>query len=202
MYVMHSLNLGQGSKPAGRIEWRRILQYFAPYWRQEVFILVIILFTSALGQLPPLFTKWIIDGAIAGKDLRQLLLDVGGMVGSALLASAIGGWQGYLNAFVGEGIMRDMRDALVTHLHSMPLSFFTSTKTGEIMNRVSSDVDNIEVEHGDLIDRVRKGEPPGRQTPAANPKQSPDKRGRHASSLRQVSHHKRDEHESNHDVNR
>ncbi|PZR63082.1 MAG: ABC transporter [Candidatus Eremiobacter antarcticus] len=144
MYVMHSLNLGQGSKPAGRIEWRRILRYFAPYWRQEVFILSCILFTSVLGQLPPLFTKWIIDGAIAGKNLHQLLLDVGGMVGAALLASAIGGWQGYLNAFVGEGIMRDMRDALVTHLHSMPLSFFTSTKTGEIMNRVSNDVDAVD----------------------------------------------------------
>ncbi len=61
-----------------------------------------------------------------------------------MLASAIGAWQGYLNAYVGEGIMRDMRDALVKHLHGMPLSFFTSTKTGEIMNRVSSDVDAID----------------------------------------------------------
>ena len=40
--------------------------------------------------------------------------------------------------------MRDMRDALVRHLHSMSLAFFTSTKTGEIMNRVSSDVDAVD----------------------------------------------------------
>jgi ATP-binding cassette subfamily B protein len=40
--------------------------------------------------------------------------------------------------------MRDIRTSLVNHLHRMPLSFFTGTKTGEIMNRVSSDVDNID----------------------------------------------------------
>ena len=144
MYLLHGLNMGDGSKRPRRIDWRRVLGYFVRYWRQEALILLCIVFTSLLGQLPPLFTKLIIDGAIAGKNVHQLVLYVGGMVAAALLASAIGGWQGYLNAFVGEGIMRDMRDALVRHLHSMSLAFFTSTKTGEIMNRVSSDVDAVD----------------------------------------------------------
>ena len=52
--------------------------------------------------------------------------------------------QGYLNSVVGEGIMRDIRTSLVAHLHRMPLNFFTGTKTGEIMNRVSNDVDNVD----------------------------------------------------------
>ena len=144
MYLMHGMNLGQDPKPPRNIDWRRILRYFAPYWRQELFVLICIFIISVLGQLPPLLTKFIIDGAIAGKNVHLLFLYVGGMVAAALIASAIGGWQGYLNAFVGEGIMRDMRDALVRHLHSMSLGFFTSTKTGEIMNRVSNDVDAVD----------------------------------------------------------
>jgi ATP-binding cassette subfamily B protein len=40
--------------------------------------------------------------------------------------------------------MRDIRTSLVSHLHRMPISFFTNTKTGEIMNRVSNDVDNVD----------------------------------------------------------
>src|ERR1700736_6833876 len=152
MYLMHGMNLGQSPKPPRNIDWRRVLRYFAPYWRQELFVLICIFATSVLGQLPPLLTKFIIDGAIAGKSVHLLLLYVGGMVAAALVASAIGGWQGYLNAFVGEGIMRDMRDALVRHLHSMSLGFFTSTKTGEIMNRVSNDVDAVDnVEPGTLF---------------------------------------------------
>ena len=40
--------------------------------------------------------------------------------------------------------MRDIRTTLVGHLHRMPLQFFSGTKTGEIMNRVSNDVDNVD----------------------------------------------------------
>ena len=127
-----------------RVDMRRILAYFAPYWREEVLVLGCIFVTSALGALPPYFTKLIIDGAIRHGDARELAIYVGLMIVSALVATGIGTWQGYLNALVGEGIMRDMRDALVRHLHRMPLSFFASTKTGEIMNRVSNDVDAVD----------------------------------------------------------
>lgn len=133
-----------GPKVRKRVDLRRILAYFAPYWRQELLVLVCILLTSVLGLLPPYFTKLIIDVSFASHDVRSLALFVGGMIAAALVAAGIGAWQGYLNAYVGEGIMRDMRDALVQHLHRMPLSFFTSTKTGEIMNRVSNDVDNVD----------------------------------------------------------
>ena len=145
MYLMYGAGAGgDGAKRPTRIEGRRILRYFAPYWRQEFLVFLCILVATSLGQLPPLFTKWIIDVSIAARDIHGLLVNVGGMVAVALAVAVIGIWQGYLNAAVGEGIMRDMRDALVQHLHRMPLSFFASTKTGEIMNRVSSDVDAID----------------------------------------------------------
>jgi ATP-binding cassette subfamily B protein len=76
--------------------------------------------------------------------MRAVWTDVGGMAGSAIVAAVILVYQGYLNSLVGEGIMRDIRTSLVAHLHRMPLAFFTGTKTGEIMNRVSNDVDNID----------------------------------------------------------
>ena len=143
--ILHGRSFGPGDgKTTPRVDLRRVARYFAPYVREEILALICILVSGGLGVLPPLFTLRIIDSAIPHHDIRELLLDVGGMVASALISSAIGGWQGYLNACVGEGIMRDMRDALVRHLHGMPLSFFTSTKTGEIMNRVSSDVDAID----------------------------------------------------------
>ncbi|MDB5073298.1 MAG: transporter, partial [Candidatus Eremiobacteraeota bacterium] len=131
-------------KVTRRVDVRRIVAFFRPYLMQEVLVLVCILFVAVLGLLPPLFTKWLIDGAIPAHDMHGVWLDVGGMVASAILAGAIGVYQGYLNSLVGEGIMRDIRTSLVAHLHRMPLSFFTGTKTGEIMNRVSSDVDNID----------------------------------------------------------
>lgn len=126
------------------VEWRRIGALFLPYWQKEAAVLACILVGALLGLGPTIFTKWLIDDALARRDATALALDVGGMVATAIVAGLIGVYQGFLNSYVGEGIMRDMRTNLVSHLHRMPISFFTSTKTGEIMNRVSSDVDNID----------------------------------------------------------
>ena len=142
-------------KVTRRVELRRILAFFRPYLVEESLVLVCILIGSLLGLLPPLFTMWLIDGAIPAHDMHAIEFNVGGMVASALAAGVIGVYQGYLNSFVGEGIMRDIRTSLVNHLHRMPLSFFTETKTGEIMNRVSSDVDNVDnVVTGTLVSIV------------------------------------------------
>ncbi len=137
------------------VDWRRVAGFFKPYLAQETAVLVCILVVALLGLLPPLVTKWLIDGPIAHKDLGGVALDVGLMVASALAAGFVGVYQGYLNSLVGEGIMRDIRTSLVDHLHRMPISFFTNTKTGEIMNRVSNDVDNIDnVVTGTLVSIV------------------------------------------------
>jgi ATP-binding cassette subfamily B protein len=142
-------------KVRGKIPWRRVGAFFRPYWRQEVAVLVAILVGAALGLAPPLLTKNLIDVALGQHDLHLLFLDVGGMVAAAAVAALLGVYQGYLNSLVGEGIMRDIRTSLVSHLHRMPISFFTNTKTGEIMNRVSSDVDNIDnVVTGTLVSIV------------------------------------------------
>jgi len=127
-----------------KIDWRRLGRLFLPYWRQEALVLVCIIIASALGLAPALFTRSLIDGALGHHDVHGLWFAVGGMIVAALLAALIGVYQGYLNSLVGEGIMRDIRTSLVSHLHRMPIAFFTSTKTGEIMNRVSNDVDNVD----------------------------------------------------------
>jgi ATP-binding cassette subfamily B protein len=131
-------------QPKRKVDLRRIASFFAPYWREEALIFVCIVVVSVLGLFPPLFTKWLIDDAIPQHSLQLVLIYVGAMIASAIVAGIIGVAQGYLNSYVGEGIMRDIRTSLVSHLHKMPISFFTNTKTGEIMNRVSSDVDNID----------------------------------------------------------
>jgi ATP-binding cassette subfamily B protein len=142
-------------KVTRRVDLRRILAFFRPYLPQEAQVLACILVVALLGLLPPLFTRWLIDGAIPAHDMRAVGLAAGGMVASAVVAGALGVYQGFLNSLIGEGIMRDIRTSLVAHLHRMPLSFFTGTKTGEIMNRVSNDVDNIDnVVTGTLVSIV------------------------------------------------
>ncbi|HLH94655.1 MAG TPA: ABC transporter ATP-binding protein [Xanthobacteraceae bacterium] len=129
---------------AKKVDWPRIARLFLPYWRAQLATFACIIAGATLGLLPPLFSINLIDKAIPSGSMQQVFLDVGGMIGSALIAGLVGVYQGYLNSLVGEGIMRDIRTSMVAHLHLMSLSFFTNTKTGEIMNRVSNDVDSVD----------------------------------------------------------
>ena len=125
-------------------DWRRINGLFKRYWAQQAQLLVCILISSLIGLLPALLTKSIIDEAIPRHDFKLLATYVVIMVLAALISAGLGVVAGYFNSVIGEGIIRDIRSELVTHLHKLPLSFFAGTKTGEIMNRVSSDIESID----------------------------------------------------------
>src|SRR5438270_1107402 len=139
-------NMYRPDKPQIRrkVEWRRIAALFVPYWRQQTLVLLCILGAAIAGLVPNVYIARIIDRAIPHGSMRELAIDVGVILGAAIAIGALNILQGYVNAIVGEGIMRDIRTNLVSHMHRMPISFFTGTKTGEIMNRVSNDVDNID----------------------------------------------------------
>ncbi len=131
-------------KAPRRVDWKRIGALFAPYWKQQSVVIVCIVAAALIGLVPAYIMASIIDKAIPHGSFREVATDVAIMLGAAIVSMLLGVVQGYLNSIVGEGIMRDMRTKLVSHLHRMPLKFFTGTKTGEIMNRVSGDVDNID----------------------------------------------------------
>ncbi|MDP9018305.1 MAG: ABC transporter ATP-binding protein/permease [Candidatus Eremiobacteraeota bacterium] len=144
VHLMWSSAYRPDKPTVSKVELRRIGMFFAPYWVQNAVVIACIFVAQLLGLAPPLITARIIDSAIPRGDFHELAIDCLLIVGSAIAAMLIGVYQGYLNSIVGEGIMRDIRTRLVAHLHTMPIPFFTNTKTGEIMNRVSSDVDNID----------------------------------------------------------
>ena len=63
-----------------------------------------------------------------------------GMIAVPLVSALVGVAQRWWSSRVGEGIIFDLRRELFAHLQRMSLRFFTATKTGELMNRLNSDV--------------------------------------------------------------
>lgn len=134
------------------VSWKRLGRLFLPYWKQEIIVIGCIISVSLLGLLPSVLTMQLIDKAIPSHNFQSVITIVSAMAISALLSSGISAMQGYMNSLVGEGIMRDLRIQLMAHMHKMPLDFFTSTKTGEMLNRVTNDVDSIDsVVSGTLV---------------------------------------------------
>jgi ATP-binding cassette subfamily B protein len=123
---------------------RRILAFFRPYRAYVLVVLVAILLTSLIGLVNPLLLGVLLDEVIIGGDYDKLNLYVGLMIVLPILTGLIGVGQSYLNNVIGQNVMQDLRGALYAHLQSMPLRFFTETRTGEIQSRLANDVGGVQ----------------------------------------------------------
>ncbi len=99
-----------------------------------------ILVISSLSVVPALLIRVLVDQAIPDGNVSLLTLLGLGMVLVPLINALVGVAQRWFSSRVGEGIIFDLRCALYDHLQRMSLRFFTATKTGELMNRLNSDV--------------------------------------------------------------
>lgn len=95
---------------------------------------------SGLSVLPAILIRLLVDDAIPNRDLRLLTVLGLAMILVPLVNAVIGVAQRWLSARVGEGIIFNLRRELFSHLQRMSLRFFTATRTGELMNRLNSDV--------------------------------------------------------------
>lgn len=95
---------------------------------------------SGLSVVPALLIRSLVDEAIPTKDLGLLTILGVGMIMVPFINALVGVVQRWFSSRVGEGIIFDLRQELFVHLQRMSLRFFTATKTGELMNRLNSDV--------------------------------------------------------------
>ena len=122
---------------------RRILGYLKPYWLQFLLVFVTILLSAVVGLLPSIITGRIVDEALVGKDLR-LLVQLLVMAFVTLTASqVISVLESYINAWISQRIIFDMKNQMYDHLQHMPHAFFTSEKQGDIITRMNTDISGV-----------------------------------------------------------
>ncbi len=127
-------------RPVTRKTLVRIIGLYRPYVRSLIFVAFLIVFGAALLVASPLLIRQIIDVAIPSGDRSYLIQLSSWMIGLALLSGVMSFGTSYLNARTGLTVMEDLRLAVYSHLQKLPFSFFTSTRTGDLQTRISSDV--------------------------------------------------------------
>ncbi len=119
---------------------KRVYRYARPYGSRLAGILLIILVTSGLHLLNPLIMREMIDNTIPSGNMSRLILLAVALLVMALLNNGLHVIQRWLSSAVGEGVIRDLRIALYSHLQRMSLRFFVNTRVGELMSRLNNDV--------------------------------------------------------------
>ena len=134
----------QTKKQLDRAMLRRIVGLFRPHMRMVWLTLAAVVVGVLLGLFPPFFLQHIIDVGLQERKL-DVIAEFSVLTVIAVIAGA--GFTllyGYWSCVVGQKIMCDLRRQLFTHLQSMSLRFFTSTRTGEIQTRLINDVQGVQ----------------------------------------------------------
>jgi len=132
---------------------KRLFLFLTPYWKTLLLSAVLLLGLTGLGLMPPLFQKAIVDEVIGARDLSRLGLLLGSLVGVYALQQLVNIGDTYIRHALGERFILDLRVRLYAYLQRLSLSFFERTSTGELMSRVTNDVNALErfVTHGSAL---------------------------------------------------
>lgn len=123
---------------------KRVFSYIGPYWKQFILVLVCIALSSVMNLLPSIFTGKIIDDGLIGRNMKLLIIYIIASLGVTFGANMIGVAESYINTWIAQHITFDMRNQMFRHLQKMSQRFFTSSNQGDIITRMTSDIDGVE----------------------------------------------------------
>lgn len=91
-------------------------------------------------QISDTFNNFIFSG-----DILNILFKICTLILVAFILKNIFHYlQEYFLAYAEQGIIKDIRNKLYTHLHNLPMSYFKNERTGDLISRITNDVTVIQ----------------------------------------------------------
>ncbi|MDO4253525.1 MAG: ABC transporter ATP-binding protein [Kocuria sp.] len=142
MTVLYNATHGQEFKN-GKISRQtlgRIFRFTAPHRRMTIIFLVISVLVSVLGVLTPVLAGHVVN-VITDGGPTELVIQLAVLIAVVAIATAgLGIVNRWMSATIGEGLILDLRTAVYNHVQTLPIAFFTRTRTGALVSRLNNDV--------------------------------------------------------------
>ena len=122
---------------------RRAFRFVVPYRWELVGCLITVILPVAMELVVPRMLQYIVDKGIVARSFDVILRGSLVMLGSALVGAIATLAQGWFRARLSQGVAFDMRNALFAHIQSLSFVDLDRMQTGELMTRLSSDVDVV-----------------------------------------------------------
>jgi ATP-binding cassette subfamily B multidrug efflux pump len=121
----------------------RLARYLRPFAGMLTVVLLLIVVSTLLSIVGPYLLGVAIDDFIEGEDVSGLLRIALLMLGVYAGQWATGVGQNYLMAGISQKALRNLRRDLFEHLQTLSLGFFDRNPHGELMSRLTNDIDAI-----------------------------------------------------------
>ncbi|MFB2839157.1 ABC transporter ATP-binding protein [Floridanema evergladense] len=122
---------------------RKLGTYLRPYWRKVSLGILALFFVNSLGIYIPLLIRRIIDELGVTFSFNQVLLYVVLLFILASIMWVIRIVSRMLIFGIGRQVEFDLKQKIFQHLLTLEPSYFHNNTAGDIINRATSDVDNI-----------------------------------------------------------
>lgn len=119
---------------------RRLLGFVKPYWRLSVLALVMLTALVGMDLAIPRLVQRIIDQGIAKNDHAVVTQTALAMLGISAVSTLVAIANNVFSVRVGEGVARDVREALFLRIQRYSFGNLDRQKTGQLLVRLTSDV--------------------------------------------------------------
>jgi len=119
------------------------LKLLLPYWDKSLLSLLSVALSVVFGMAAPLITKILIDYVYPNKDLNLLTLLVLFGILIFIFDTYFSDVSSYLDTYIHQTLSIDLRKKFFTKLLRLPLGFFYEKQVGDIMVRITDDIDTI-----------------------------------------------------------
>lgn len=122
---------------------KRLASYFKEKRIMLFLVILMVIASSLLGLLGPYLVGMAVDDFIVTKKTTGLLTLIGGLFVIYILHSLSVFLQNYWMVGIAQHIVYTLRKQLFEQFHRLPIQFYDMRQQGELMSRVTNDIDNI-----------------------------------------------------------
>lgn len=120
--------------------YRRIAGFAKRHKRKLAVFLTLSVGSAVIGVLNPVLAGDVVNAITGGGPVATVVWLAVAIGALAIADAALSITNRYLSAQIGEGLIFDLRTAVFDHVQSMPIAFFSRTRTGALVSRLNTDV--------------------------------------------------------------
>lgn len=132
---------------------KRLWKYIEQNKVRLIIVFILVIISSVASILSTSILKPIIDDYIIPKDWNGLLIMIGVMIALAIINSLITLIQNRIMVKMAQITVRELRKDVFNKLVKLPIKFYDTHSHGELMSRITNDLQNVtDVLSGSIVD--------------------------------------------------
>jgi len=128
------------------IDWsvlRRLMKFVVPYRGRFIMVIILTVLLGVLAPTRPFLVQYTLDHDVSVGNYAAMVNMMMILAGLLVFNAIVQYLHTYLSGWLGQQVIRDIREKLYAHVVSLRLAFFDKTPIGRLVTRTISDVETL-----------------------------------------------------------